>query len=80
MEVERNKLNFLDITLIKKDGRVYSNWFCKPTFSGRFLNFHSQHPFLRCGSIRRGKELQKATYFRNDPHKEQQNESKQLSK
>jgi len=38
-------LNFLDITLIKKDGRLYSNWYCKSTFSSRFLNFHSQHPF-----------------------------------
>jgi len=46
MEVGGDELNFLDITLIKKDGRIYSNWYCKPTFSGRFLNFHSQHSFV----------------------------------
>jgi len=40
MEIGGDELNFLDITLIKKDGRLYSNWFRKPTSSGRFLNFH----------------------------------------
>jgi len=38
-------VNFLDLTLTKKDGRLIFNWYRKPTFSG-FLNFHSQHPFL----------------------------------
>jgi len=37
-------LNFLDLTLIKINGRLISNWYKKPTFSGRFLNFHSHHP------------------------------------
>jgi len=45
MEVRDEELNFLDLIIIKRDGRLHSNWFRKPTFSGRFLNFHSQHPF-----------------------------------
>jgi len=45
MEIGGNELNFLDLTIIKKDGGMIFNWFRKPTFSGRFLNFYSQHPF-----------------------------------
>jgi len=40
-----NHLNFLDLTIIKKNNSIIFNWFRKPTFSGRFLNFHSHHPF-----------------------------------
>jgi len=37
-------LNFLDLTLIRECDRLISNWYTKSTFSGRFLNFFSQHP------------------------------------
>jgi len=40
-----NYLNFLDLTITKKNNSLYFNWFRKPTFSGRFLNFYSHHPF-----------------------------------
>jgi len=46
LEIGGDVLNFLDLTLIKKEGRLIFNWYRKPTFSGRFLNFHSHHPFL----------------------------------
>jgi len=46
LEIGGDTLNFLDLTIIKKDGRLIFNWYRKPTFSGRFLNFHSHHPFL----------------------------------
>ncbi|XP_072764661.1 uncharacterized protein, partial [Anoplolepis gracilipes] len=39
-----NQLNFLDITIILKDGLVEFNWFHKPTFSERYLHFESRHP------------------------------------
>ena len=43
-EVEvNNSLNFLDLTLIKNNGRIITNWFQKKTCSGRILNFHSNH-------------------------------------
>jgi len=45
MEVGGDNLNFLDLTLIKVNGRLISNWYKKPTFSGRFLNFYSHHPW-----------------------------------
>ena len=44
IEIE-NKISFLDILLIKNDdGYIETNWYHKPTFSGRCLNFLSQHP------------------------------------
>jgi len=45
MEPEGDKLNFLDITIIKQNNTLIFDWFRKPTFSGRFLNFNSHHPF-----------------------------------
>jgi len=47
MEVEGNgnRLNFLDLTIIKQGNTLVFDWFRKPTFSGRFLNFFSHHPF-----------------------------------
>jgi len=38
-----NKLNFLDITLIIDNKRIIFDTYHKTTFSGRFLNFHSNH-------------------------------------
>jgi len=43
MKVEGDILNFLDLSLNKRDGRLIFNWYQRPTFSGRFLNFESQH-------------------------------------
>jgi len=45
MEREGDRLNFLDLTIIKHNNTLIFNWFRKPTFSGRFLNFYSHHPF-----------------------------------
>jgi len=44
MEVEGNKLNFLDVIFIKNYDTIEFDWYHKPTFSGRYLNFLSQHP------------------------------------
>ncbi|XP_071642143.1 uncharacterized protein [Temnothorax longispinosus] len=45
MEVgEGDTLNFLEVTMILKHNRLTFDWFHKPTFSGRYLNFMSQHP------------------------------------
>jgi len=45
MECGGDKLNFLDLTIIKRENTLIFDWFRKPTFSGRFLNYHSHHPF-----------------------------------
>jgi len=42
---EEDRLNFLDLTIIKQDNTLIFDWFRKPIFSGRFLNYHSHHPF-----------------------------------
>lgn len=39
-----NCINFLDVTIKLNGGIFLIDWYRKPTFSGRFLNFHSQHP------------------------------------
>jgi len=41
-----NSINFLDLKFIKQtDGNLKIDWYTKPTFSGRFLNYNSKHPF-----------------------------------
>ncbi|XP_011859448.1 PREDICTED: uncharacterized protein LOC105556944 [Vollenhovia emeryi] len=43
-ETEVNdSINFLDTTVQRCDGLI-TNWFRKPTFSGRYVNFFSNHP------------------------------------
>ena len=39
-----NKISFLDIEIIVKNQKIITNWYRKPTLSGRFLNYNSQHP------------------------------------
>lgn len=43
---ETNSLNFLDITVIVNNEHLEFKWFRKPTFSGRLLNYHSNHPLI----------------------------------
>jgi len=44
-EIECNgTLNFLNTLVIKRDGHIITNWYRKPTFSGRYVNFYSNHP------------------------------------
>jgi len=47
IEIRGNFLNFLDITLIKNNKKIEFDWFHKPTFSGRYLNFLSLHPITQ---------------------------------
>ena len=45
MEIGTKKsLNFLDTGIIIENKRIIFDTYHKPTFSGRFLNFHSNHP------------------------------------
>lgn len=45
LEIEENsRLNFLDISLISFNKKIIFDWYHKPTFSERFLNFFSHHP------------------------------------
>ncbi|KYM93792.1 hypothetical protein ALC62_15636 [Cyphomyrmex costatus] len=44
MEVGGDRLNFLDVKVIRDNELIEFDWYHKPTFSGRYLNFWSQHP------------------------------------
>jgi len=47
MELGGNNLNFLDVTIKIVDNTIEFDWFHKPTFSGRYLNFLSLHPLTQ---------------------------------
>ena len=39
-----NKLSFLDVSIIKDDnGNIKTDWYNKKTYSGRYINFLSNH-------------------------------------
>lgn len=45
-EMENNNwLNFLDITIIRENDKLITNWYKTPTFSGRYINYYSSHPY-----------------------------------
>jgi len=39
LEVGGDKLNFLDVTIMKNNNKLEFNWYHKPTFLGRYLNY-----------------------------------------
>ncbi|XP_071578891.1 uncharacterized protein [Temnothorax nylanderi] len=44
-ELEKNNcLSFLDTMVFRHDNRLITNWYRKPTFSGRYINYFSSHP------------------------------------
>lgn len=46
IEVEKEQsLPFLDVLVIRENDGIITNWYQKPTFSERYLNFNSDHPF-----------------------------------
>jgi len=45
LEISNNdRISFLDVMIIIDGHRLVFDCYRKPTFSGRFVNFHSQHP------------------------------------
>jgi len=44
IEIGKSSINFLDITIIIENKKIMFNWYHKPTFSGRYLSYLSQHP------------------------------------
>jgi len=47
MEIGGTLLNFLEVSIINKNRQLMFDWYHKPTFSGRLLNYHSKHPMMR---------------------------------
>jgi len=46
-----NSINFLDVTIILDDQRILFDRYEKPTNTGRYINYHSQHPVSQKRSI-----------------------------
>ena len=45
-------INFLDVSIMRKQNRKLSfNWYRKPTWSDRYLNFNSHHPLRNKKSV-----------------------------
>ncbi|XP_074115123.1 uncharacterized protein LOC141537840 [Cotesia typhae] len=45
LETEKeNRISFLDILIVRRDGCLITDWFIKPISSGRLLNYDSNHP------------------------------------
>lgn len=42
-----NSLNFLEVKLIKYNNKLLTDWYHKDTFSGRILDYKSQHPYAQ---------------------------------
>jgi len=47
IEIDGCNLNFLDVTIMKNNNILEFDFYIKPTFSGRFLSFLSQHPISK---------------------------------
>lgn len=41
---EHSSLNFLNVMVIREGNRLITNWYRKPTCSGRYINYFSNHP------------------------------------
>jgi len=46
-----NRLNFLDVTVVLDEQRISFDRYEKPTNTGRYINYHSQHPLSQKRSI-----------------------------
>lgn len=52
IEIENNhSINFLDMTIYHDNNNMETEWHTKPTWSGRYLNFLSQHPMSQKKSV-----------------------------
>jgi len=46
MEIGGTSLNFLEVSIVNKNGQLMFDWYHKPTFSCRLLKYHSKHPMM----------------------------------
>ena len=51
-ELENNsQINFLDVSLIRKNNSIITNWYQKSIASGRIIHFLSSHPIQQKKNI-----------------------------
>jgi len=48
---DNNQLNFLEVTILIDDYKIIFDRYSKSTYSGRYINFYSQHPLAQKRSI-----------------------------
>lgn len=47
-EIEDNgQIPFLDLLLIRREDKIITDWYRKPTWSGRYLNYYSHNPLTQ---------------------------------
>jgi len=51
MKRSGNCLNFLDVTLVKKDDYLIYDWYYKLSFSARYLNFRVTQDAIKWGQL-----------------------------
>ncbi|KAI4479389.1 hypothetical protein M0804_011174 [Polistes exclamans] len=70
IEVENNKtLPFLDMSRIRKeDGSILTDWYVKPTSSGRCLNYKSNHPISQKIGVVKGLLFRELTLSSKEFH------------
>ena len=44
-EESEGRISFLDVLIIRAGNGIETNWYRKPTWSGRYLNFNSNYPY-----------------------------------
>jgi len=47
LEIGEDRLNFLDVIIMKTTRRLEFDWFHKPFFFDRYLHYHSQHALVK---------------------------------
>ena len=72
-----NSISFLDLLIIREKGQIMTNWYQKPTFSGRLLNFNSKHSFAHkkgviYNLVDRAILLSDSTFYNSNLHKGKQ--------
>jgi len=63
VEIGRNQLNFLHVTIIKANNFLEFNWYHKPTFSSKYLRFFVSTPFLPKKRYHYGDDRQSNSLF-----------------
>ena len=73
MEKEQdNKLPFLDVLITRTKQGFRSSVYCKPTFTGQYLNFNSQHPYtVKKGIVRCLQHRRKTVSSDTDAYQEE---------
>ena len=44
-EESEGRISFFDVLITRASDGIKTNWYHKPTWSGRYLNFNSNHPY-----------------------------------